>query len=274
MSDSVTATERWAARGVKWTSYLVLFFLIAPLLVALPLSFNAEPFFTYPMSDLSLRWYAEFVADTARGDAWRLAFRNSLIIALAASALATLLGTLAALGLQQARFRGKATLQATLLSPMIVPIIVYATGVTYFFAELSLLGTYTGLIIAHAILGTPFVVITVSAALAGFDTNLIRAGLSLGATPVSVFRKVILPLIAPGVASGAVFAFVTSWDEVVVALFVAFPQQQTLPRRLWAGVNEELSPIVIAASAILLLTTFALLLVSEWIRRRGQRLQT
>ena len=159
-----------------------------------------------------------------------------------------------------------------MLSPLVIPVVVYATGAVYFFARISLIGTYPGLIIAHALLGTPYVMITVTASLTSYDANLTRAGLSLGASPLRVFRKVSLPLIGPGVASGALFAFVTSWDEIIVTLFLAYPNQQTIPRRLWAGVNEQLSPVVIAASTLLFIVTICLLVATETLRRRNARL--
>jgi putative spermidine/putrescine transport system permease protein len=243
-----------------------------PLLVAFPLSFNAEPYFTYPIPGFSMRWYAELFGSDAKGLAWQAAFRNSVIIGVCASTLATLLGTLASFGLNRGDLPYKGAIQAMLLSPLVIPIVVFATGAVYFFARISLIGTYPGIIIAHALLGTPYVLITVTASLSGFDGNLFKAGLSLGASPITVFRKVALPLIAPGIASGAVFAFVTSWDEIVVTIFLAYPDQQTIPRRLWAGVNEQLSPVVIAASTILFLITLGLLVVIEALRRRNARL--
>ncbi|MFK0166971.1 ABC transporter permease [Rhizobium sp. NPDC090279] len=247
----------------------VLFFLITPLLVAFPLSFNSQPYFTYPMPGLSLRWYHELFGSDARGVAWQSAFRNSMFIGISASAVATVLGTMASFGISRGNLPFKGTIQAMLLSPLVIPIVIFATGAVYFFARISLIGTYPGLIIAHAILGTPYVLITVTASLSGFDSNLFKAGLSLGAPPLTVFRKVALPLIAPGVASGAVFAFVTSWDEIIVTLFLAYPNQHTVPRRLWAGVNEQLSPVVIAASAILFIITVFLLIAIEALRRRN-----
>ncbi|WJI38851.1 MULTISPECIES: ABC transporter permease [Mesorhizobium] len=267
-----TSLERASNLAVAVVSLLVLLFLIVPLLVAIPLSFNLEPYFTYPMPGYSLRWYAEIFGSSANGVAWHAAFANSLFIGLCACVVATVLGTMASFGLNREDVPFRGLVQGLLLSPLVVPVVVFATGSVYFFARLSLVGTYTGLIIAHALLGVPYVVITVTAALSGFDNNLYRAGVSLGATPLSVFRKVVLPLIAPGVASGAVFAFVVSWDEIIVTLFLAYPEQHTVPRRLWAGVNEQLSPVVIAASTILFIITLGLLFATEYLRRRNERL--
>lgn len=269
---TTTAIERIASWLVAAIAIAVLFFLIVPLLVAVPLSFNAEPYFSYPMPGLSLRWYQEIFGSTVKGIEWRNAFLNSIVIGVSASILATVLGTSASFGIARGDLPFKQTLQAMMLSPLVIPVVVYATGAAFFFARVSLIGTYPGLIVAHALLGTPFVMITVTASLAGYDTNLTRAGLSLGASPWLVFRKISLPLIGPGVASGALFAFVTSWDEIIVTLFLAYPNQQTIPRRLWAGVNEQLSPVVIAASTLLFLVTLGLLIVTEALRRRNARL--
>jgi len=269
-----TPLERGATVAVAALGLMIMLFLIIPMLVAIPLSFNAEPYFTYPMPGYSLRWYAEIFGDDSKGVAWRSAFVNSLFIGVCASVVATTLGTLASFGLSRDGVPFRGLINGILLAPMIIPVVVFATGSVYFFARLNLVGTYTGLIIAHALLGVPYVVITVTAALTGFDNTLYRAGLSLGATPVSVFRKVVLPLIAPGVASGAVFAFVISWDEIIVTLFLAYPEQHTVPRRMWAGVNEQLSPVVIAASTMLFVITLGLLFVAEYLRRRNDKLMS
>ena len=222
----LTREERFWRTVLYVSSGLVLFFLMAPILAIVPLSFNSGTFLTYPLDGLSFRWYHTFLAS----EQWMRALRNSFIIGISSAVLATALGTVAALGLTRADFRGKGLVMAILLSPMIVPVVIVAVGFYFFFAPLGLTASYTGLILAHTALGTPFVVITVAATLKGFDDNLARAAASLGAAPVTTFFKVILPLIAPGVASGALFAFATSFDEVVVVLMVAGPEQRTLPR--------------------------------------------
>lgn len=153
-----------------------------------------------------------------------------------------------------------------------MPIVVTAIGAYYFYARIHLVGTYAGLILAHAALGTPFVVVTVGATLAAFDRNLLRAGAILGANPWRVFRRIMLPLILPGVVSGALFAFATSWDEVVVTLFLAGPEQYTLPRRMWSGVRDNLSPTILAAATLLILLSILLMLALERLRRRTETL--
>ena len=248
---------------------LIFVFLVAPIIVIMPLSFNAEPYFTYPMPGFSWRWYEEFFTN----DQWLLGLKNSVIVGIFATILATVLGTLAALGLNRATFRGKSAILAMLISPIVVPIVITGAGMFYFYAKLGLTSTLTGLVLAHATLGVPFVVITVTATLVGFDHNLVRAGSSLGATPIAVFFKVTLPLILPGVVSGALFAFITSWDELVVAIFLAGAEEHTLPRRMWSGIRELLSPTITAVATMLILFSILLMVTMEMLRRRSERLR-
>lgn len=259
--------------GLRLTCALIFFFLVAPVLVIIPLSFNQDPFFTYPMTGYSLRWYEEIFGDNPLSILWQRAMVNSVIVAVASTALATTLGTLAALGLSRAQFPFKHTVLAILISPMVVPIVVTAIGMFYFYARVGLVGSLSGIILAHAALGAPFVVITVSATLSGFDHNLVRAGSILGAGPIRVFRKVTLPLILPGVASGGLFAFATSWDEIVVVLFLSSADQHTIPRRMWSGIRDNMSPTIIAAATLLILLSIILMLTMEWLRRRSERLR-
>jgi putative spermidine/putrescine transport system permease protein len=247
----------------------VLLFLIAPILAVMPLSFNSVPFFTYPMPGLSLRWYQDFFLT----ERWQGALHNSLIVASSTTVLAMILGTLAALGLSRANFPMRTAVMSLLISPIIVPVVITAVGMYFFFAEVGLLNTYTGLILAHTALASPFVVITVTATLVGFDHSLSRAGASLGASPTTVFFKVILPLILPGVISGALFAFGTSFDETVVVLFVASPEQRTLPKVMFAGIREMISPTITAAATVLILVSVGLLTSVELLRRRSERLR-
>jgi putative spermidine/putrescine transport system permease protein len=247
----------------------VLLFLIAPILAVMPLSFNSVPFFTYPMPGLSLRWYNDFFLT----DRWQGALHNSLIVASSTTVLAMILGTLAALGLSRANFPLRTAVMSLLISPIIVPVVITAVGMYFFFAEVGLLNTYAGLILAHTVLASPFVVITVTATLVGFDHSLSRAGASLGASPTTVFFKVILPLILPGMISGALFAFGTSFDETVVVLFVASPEQRTLPKVMFAGIREMISPTITAAATVLILVSIAMLTSVELLRRRSDRLR-
>ena len=253
---------------------VVLVFLIAPILVIVPLSFNAEPYFTFTEGMLrfdpeaySLRWYASVAGD----EAWLRALLNSLVIGVSATVLATALGTLAALGLASPAMPARPLVMGLLISPMVTPVIISAAGFFFFYSSLGLAQTHLGLILAHAALGTPFVVITVTATLAGFDINLTRAAASLGAGPWRTFRRVQLPLIAPGVLSGALFAFATSFDEVVAVLFMGGIDQRTIPRQMWSGIREQISPAILAVATFLI--AFALLLLGavEWLRRRGSQ---
>ena len=229
-----TPFERIAYYATWTFTGLVLLFLMAPIIAVIPLSFNAEPYFSYPMPGLSLQWYQDFFTN----DRWTKAVVLSLELAFCVTILATVLGTLAALGLARTGLPGRALILSLLILPMIVPVIITAVAVYMFYALFNLIGTFPGMVLAHTVLASPFVVITVTSTLTTFDWNLARAGASLGAGPVTVFRRVILPLILPGMISGALFAWVTSFDEVVVALFIAGPDQSTLPKQMFSGIRE------------------------------------
>lgn len=268
--------HKLGARALAWVAYLTLFFLVLPILVIVPLSFNAEPFFSLTEGMLrldpdaySLRWYRD-VFDNPN---WLLAIRNSVVIGICATAIATVLGTLAAVGMSSRHLPFRSVITALILSPMIVPLIILAAGMFFFYTRFNIAGTYTGVIIAHAALGTPFVVISVMATLKGFDRTLYRAGLSLGATPLRAFRDITLPLIRPGVISGALFAFVTSFDEVVVVIFLAGPGQKTIPRQMFSGLRESINPSILAVATLLILVSVLFLISLELLRRRARRLR-
>ena len=289
---------------------LIFLFLIAPILIVIPLSFNAEPYFTFTQKMLtldptgySMRWYdllltqPSLPTDVPRDwswwsrvwseAAWVNAAKNTVIIGFFSTIVAAVLGTIAALGLSRPEMPYRRAIMAILISPMIVPIIITATGLFFFYSnpcELiawtgldqqcgRLAGTYVGIIMAHATLGIPFVIITVTATLIGFDQSLIRAAASLGATPSTTFFKITMPLILPGVISGALFAFVTSFDEVVVVLFVAAHDQQTIPRQMWNGIREQISPAILSVATILVIVSICLLALVEWLRRRSEKLR-
>lgn len=267
--DNRTWSQRLGWGGTLFLAGAVFFFLMAPILAIVPLSFSSGSFLAYPLPGWSLRWYEEFFFS----DRWMLALKNSLIIGIAATILSMLFGTLAALGLAQWNSRLKPVILGIVLAPMIVPMVITAVGVYFFFAPLGLTGNYAGLILVHTALATPFVVITVSATLKGFDMNLLRAAYSLGAPPLTAFRRVVLPLILPGVASGALFAFATSFDEVVVVLMLAGPEQRTLPREMFSGIRENISPTITAAAVVLTVFSVIMLAAVEGLRRRSERLQ-
>jgi putative spermidine/putrescine transport system permease protein len=260
----------------------ILLFLITPILVIIPLSFNAEPYFTYPMPGFSLRWYEDFFVGE-QSAVWHLAIKNSIIVAIFATVIATFLGTVAAVGLSNARLPAKTLLMGILISPMIVPLVITAVGMYFFYSMIGItpqqLAEIWGglrlipLILAHAALGTPFVVITVTATLVGFDHSLTRASASLGAGGMRTFWKVTVPLVLPGMISGALFAFITSFDEVVVVLFLAGIEEYTIPRRMFSGIREQISPTILAVATILVLLSILLLTALELLRRRNERLR-
>lgn len=254
----------------------IFFFLIAPIVVIIPLSFNAVPFFTFTDAMLSLdpagystKWYQDFFSNLN----WQGAVKNSFIIAIFSTLISTTLGTIAALGLSRADMPAKTLVMGILISPMIVPLIISAAGMFFFYTRIGLASTHLGVILAHAALATPFVVITVTATLVGFDHSLTRAAATLGASPVVTFFRVIVPLILPGVISGALFAFVTSFDEVVVVKFVGSYQQRTIPWAMFSGIREQISPTILAVATLLVALSICLLATIEVLRRRNERLR-
>ena len=273
--------------GFRFLCGAIFVFLITPILVVMPLSFNAEDFFTFTEGMLrfdpeaySLKHYRDFFTNNE----WQRSFKNSLIIAPIATIISVTLGTLAAIGLSQSHVPGRRAIMAILISPMIVPLIISATGMFFFYSDIGrfLEGTigidkntvgYIKVILAHAVLGIPFVIITVTATLVGFDRSLTRAAANMGAGPVTTFFRVQMPLILPGVISGGLFAFITSFDEVVVVLFVGSASQKTLPWQMFTGLREQISPTILAVATILVAMSILLLLTVELLRRRSERLR-
>ncbi len=262
-----TRLERAARFGLACYVALVALFLIAPILAIVPLSVSDGQFLVYPLRGLSWRWFVAFFTS----DRWAVSVKNSLFIGAIAASLACALGTMAAVGLARANFFGKRIITGLILSPLVVPIVIYAVGLYFFFAPLGLTQSYTGLILAHAALGSPFVVVTVSASLSNFDYNLIRAATSLGAPPLMAFRRIMLPIVLPGVVTGALFAFAASFDEVVTVLFLASPEQRTIPREMFSGLRENLSPVIAAASTVMITAAILLLATVQVLRRRTAR---
>lgn len=314
--------------GFRVICGLIFFFLIAPILTIIPLSFNAEDFFTFTPGMLafesdaySLRHYRAFFGEDGypwsglliglgigiaitvalkvfkgttnlfpilifailgiivgkltglEGEEWMTPMRNSLRIAPVATLLSVGFGTLAAIGLSQSHVPFKGTIMAILISPMIVPLIISAAGMYFFYSRIGLQGTFMGVVLAHAALGIPFVIITVTATLVGFDKSLTRAAANLGANPVTTFFRIQMPLILPGVISGGLFAFITSFDEVVVVIFVGSAGQQTLPWQMFTGLREQISPTILAAATVLVAISIVLLAVVEMLRQRSERLR-
>ena len=271
----------------KFICGFIFFFLIAPIITIIPLSFNAQDFFTFTPEMLaldpagySLKHYEDFFTNPD----WLRPMQNSLIIAPFATIISVSLGTLAAIGLSQSHVPFRRAIMAILISPMIVPLIISATGMFFFYSQMGLwmeenlgisksLSGYIKVILAHAALGIPFVIITVTATLVGFDNSLTRAAANMGATPVTTFFKVQMPLILPGVISGGLFAFITSFDEVVVVLFVGAAAQKTLPWQMFTGLREQISPTILAVATVLVVISIILLTVVELLRRRSERLR-
>lgn len=260
----------------KFICGAIFFFLIAPIITVMPLSFNAENFFTFTPAMLafdpagySLKHYHDFFTNPD----WQQALKNSVQIAPAATIISVSLGTLAAIGLSQPHVPFRRAIMAILISPMIVPLIISAAGMYFFYSRIGLQGTYIGVVLAHAALGIPFVIITVTATLVGFDKSLTRAAANMGANPITTFFKVQMPLILPGVISGGLFAFITSFDEVVVVLFVGSAGQKTLPWQMFTGLREQISPTILAVATILVFISIILLTVVEVLRRRSERLR-
>ena len=268
---------------------IVFFFLIAPLVAIIPISFSRSPFMLFTEGMLawppdpeawSFRWYRYMVGictdknlTTPCSNRWMVGTVNSFFVGTISTLVATALGTLAALGLSRPHMPYKGLIMSILISPMIVPLIITAAGMFFFYAKVNLVYTFTGIILAHVALSTPFVVITVTATLVGFDTNMTKASQSLGARPVRTFFKVIMPLILPGVISGALFAFITSFDEVVIVMFMASLDQLTIPKQMWAGIRQEISPVILCMATCLVALSIFLLTTVELLRRRSEKLR-
>ena len=248
---------------------LMMAFLLVPTLCIIPLSFSSGSFLSYPLPGFSLQWYARVL----QPDPWMAALKNSLIVGIGATIFSTILGTLAALGLRNPALPARSFLLAAIISPMIVPVVISAVGMYFLFARVGLNGSFAGMILAHTALGVPFVVITVTATLKHFDTNLVRAAANMGAGPGYAFRTITLPLIAPGVLAGGLFAFIFSFDEVVVALFLAGSRQRTLPRQMFDGLRENIEPSILAVSTLLTLMTVLLMAVTWLLQRRSAQRQ-
>lgn len=264
---SLSTSERICVWSVWVFSGLVIVFLVTPIVAIVPLSFTSDSLLSYPMPGWSLRWYREIFESPV----WIRALKNSLIIAAGATCLATVLGTLAAVALNRRSCPSPKLITAFLMMPMIVPVIITAISSYFFYVWLGLNNSFLGMILAHTILGSPFVVITVTATLKGFDGNQVRAAQSLGATPLRAFLSVTMPQILPGVISGAVFAFVTSFDEVIVALFIAGTEQFTLPRQMFSGVRDNLDPTIAAIATLLVALSLGVLAITSFAFNRSRK---
>lgn len=256
--------------ALRWGAWAALMFLALPALVALPVSLTPKRFLSMPTDALSLRHYANLLGSPE----WLSSIWQSLVIALSASAIATVFGTLCAIGLWRLSSRAAEAIRGVLLLPLVIPPIISAMAFYRAWVKLGLLDSYAGMILAHAILAAPMVLITVSAALANFDLRLEQASRNLGASLGTTLRRVVLPSIRPGILAGAVFAFILSWDEIVVALFIAKFRIITLPRRMWDGIRENTDPTVAAAAMVLIAVTIIALALMAWNTRRSATADT
>ena len=248
-------------------SVIVLLFLALPILVIVVVSFSSAAYLTFPPPAFGLRWYRAYL-DSA---AWLNATGLSLAVAAAVVVLSTILGTLAALGMTRLPGAARGLVAGLVLSPLIVPTIVVAIGMYYAFSRYGLVGSRIGLVLAHTCLAVPFVVTSVSASLAGFDRRLEQAARSLGASPWGAFRQITLPLIRPGIVVGALFAFITSFDELIVALFLSGSGAVTLPRRMWDDLRFAIDPTIAAVSTLTIVLTVVLLGGAHLLRTRSTR---
>ena len=243
---------------------LVAVFLMAPLLIVVPMSFSPSTLMQFPPPGVSLRWYDSYFANRSWTDATWMSLKAGLIVAV----ISTALGMAAALGLARARFRGKAVLQAFILSPLIVPVIILSVGLYFVFSLIRLNGTLTGLVIGHVVLTFPYATIVIGASLEEFDRTLEEAARGLGAPPWRAFLRVTLPLLGPSVFVALLFSFLTSFDEVVLAVFITGPETITLPRKMWEGIRFELNPTIAAVSTLLIAVSWGMMLLAAIVRRR------
>jgi putative spermidine/putrescine transport system permease protein len=251
----------------RTASWIVAIYLVLPISIIVPVSLTDQRFLSFPQHELSLRHFATVLTSPD----WLGSIAQSFWIAVGSTILAVGAGTLCAIGCWRLSRRSTDLIRALMLLPIIIPSIVYAIGLYRYFAKLDLLDSFTGVILAHGVTGIPYVIITVSTALASFDPRLEQAARGMGASLGQTLRWVILPRIAPGIASGAIFAFIHSWDELVMVLFIASREVFTLPRRIWDGINENLDPAMAAVAVLLVVFTTLLLLLDLALRRQRDR---
>ncbi len=261
-----TGTSAWIA----WVARAVLAFLVIPTLIIVPLSFNGDQYLHFPPRDLSLRWYVNFWSSRD----WLQSAEMSLLIALAVTILAVPLGTAAALALSRMRFRGKSLIFGLMLSPLMVPVVVLALALYFYFSRLHLVGSWVAIVLGQVVLAIPFELVNVHASLQGYPVTLERAARTLGAGPLTIFFRVTLPIIRPGVLGGALFAFMVSFDEIVIALFLASPGATTMPVKMWLSMQFSVNPTIAAVSTMVTGLSVILFLTLAWAGRRSTRRRT
>ncbi|HEX2088815.1 MAG TPA: ABC transporter permease [Actinomycetota bacterium] len=247
---------------------LVALLLIVPTLIVIPMSFSAGGLLTFPPTRFSIRWYGTLFDDPS----WTAGLVTSLKVGVATAGLATSLGTVTALGLVRGRYPGRAAISGLVMSPLVTPVVVVAIGMFFVYSDWKLIGTFHGLVLAHTALALPLVVIVVGASLQNLDPALEVAARSLGAGPVRTFLRITLPLTRPSIVTGALFAFITSWDEVVVSIFLSSPVVRTLPVVMWGQVRSVIEPTIAAMATVLTGVTFGLLMLVLLPRKRAQRI--
>ncbi len=257
---------------VKWIYYLIctliFIFLVMPIFVIIPISFSSSRFLQFPSQGFSLQWYAKYFGSRN----WISATLRSFQVGILTMLFATILGTLASFALLRGDFKGKRLLYGMILSPIIIPVIITSVAVYYIFANIRMVGSIWGLVLAHTVLALPFVVVNVTATLQGFDITLERAALSLGANRLVTFLRVTFPVIWPGIISGALFAFITSFDEVVVAIFLC-GSKPTLPKQMWDGIRISINPTITAVASLLIIFSVLLLLSLQILNRRSAKMR-
>ena len=255
----------------KWIlisiTLLVAIFLLMPIVFIAALSFGSSQWLIFPPPGWTLKWYQQLFADPR----WIESALTSAKVASIVTVLSVVIGFLASLGLTRGTFRGKETLRALFLTPMILPVVVLAVGLYAFFLKIGLNGTLTGFVIAHLVIALPFAIMSISGALEGFEKSIEDAAILCGASPWEARLRVTLPAIQHGLFAAAVFSFLVSWDEVVLAIFMASPTLQTLPVKIWATLRQDLTPVVAAASTLLILFTIALMLLVALVRKGFKR---
>jgi putative spermidine/putrescine transport system permease protein len=272
------ALERWVPAflqkislsnfGLNSTCVLAFLFLIFPILIIVPVAFSNDLFLHFPPQSWGLGLFKSYFASKL----WMSSTKVSLIVAVQVMVFATVLGTLASLSLVRGTYKGKPFWYALILSPMIIPVIISAIASYFFFAKLKLIGTITGLVLAHTVLAVPFVVIVMTSTLKGFDEDLERASMNLGAGRVRTFFKITFPIIRPGIFTATLFAFIASFDELVGAMFICGVRATTLPKQMWDGIRDEINPIIASASALLIFLTIILMVLIALVQRRQERL--
>lgn len=232
---------------------LICVYLLLPVLVIIPMSWSESMYLEFPPEGFTMQWYEKFFGDGA----WMASLLSSLRVGLLSAGLSVVLGTLAALGIVRGKFPFRGAVMAVVLAPMIVPFVVVGLAVYITFLGLGLTQTTLGFVLVHTALGVPYVVINVAASLSSVDRRLEMAAMNLGASPIETFFRITLPLILPGMLAGALFAFITSWDEVVVAIFLSGPEITTLPVKMWSGIRVQIDPTIAAISTLSLLLILA-----------------